>query len=118
MHEYVMYTYELVEQFPKEEVYGSRSQLTRAALSVMLNYLEGYARRRYKVRLNQYETAYGSLVESRYIHYFAHQKGWINKDQFDRVYSMVEEMAAMLWSELDSTEDSIEKGFDKTNKFK
>ena len=44
MDEYVHLVYRLTRKFPKEEVYGVTSQLRRASLSVILNYVEGYAR--------------------------------------------------------------------------
>lgn len=110
MHEYVMYTYDVVQKFPKEEMYSSRSQLTRSALSIILNYIEGYSRRREKVQLNFYETAYGSLAESRYLYYFTLQRQWITKEEYDRAIILGEEIGKMLWSEIMVTEaDSREK---------
>ena len=44
MDEYVHLVYKITRSFPREELYGSTSQLRRAALSVVLNYIEGYAR--------------------------------------------------------------------------
>ncbi|MBI5328555.1 MAG: four helix bundle protein [Deltaproteobacteria bacterium] len=41
---YVHLVYRLTRKLPKEELYGVVSQLRRSALSVMLNYIEGYAR--------------------------------------------------------------------------
>lgn len=67
MDDYVHQTYKIVKIFLKEEIYILISQLKRVALSVVLNYIEGYCRRRPKVQLNFYEISYGSLGESRYI---------------------------------------------------
>lgn len=107
MHEYVMYTYEIVNKFPKEETYSSRSQLTRATLSVILNYIEGYSRRRKKVQLNFYETSYGSLGESRYVYYLALCKEWITKEEYEHGNLLADEIGKMLWSEITSTEKTI-----------
>jgi len=45
IHEYVRQVYNVTKNFPKNELYGVVSQLRRAAVSVILNYIEGYARR-------------------------------------------------------------------------
>lgn len=42
--QYVHFVYKVTKKFPKEEVFGSFSQLRRVSLSVMLNYVEGFAR--------------------------------------------------------------------------
>jgi four helix bundle protein len=50
MDEYKHFVYSLSRKFPKDELYGVTSQLRRATLSVMLNYIEGFARRRNRAR--------------------------------------------------------------------
>jgi len=61
--------------------------------------------------MNSYETAYGSLVESRYVYYMALQRHWIKYEQYTMAMKMAEEIGAMLWSEIESANDSVEKGF-------
>ena len=48
MHKYVRLIYRLTRNFPKEEIYGVVSQIRRATLSIILNYIEGFARRKGK----------------------------------------------------------------------
>lgn len=55
MKEYVHYLYKVARQFPKEELFSSCSQLKRAGLSMLLNYVEGFCRLRIKVQLNFFE---------------------------------------------------------------
>lgn len=52
MDEFVHFVYKITKDFPKEELYGITSQLRRVALSVILNYVEGFARRKRAVKLN------------------------------------------------------------------
>lgn len=49
MDDFVHLVYDLSRRFPQEELYGVTSQLRRAALSVILNYIEGYTRKGDKV---------------------------------------------------------------------
>lgn len=75
MHQYVKYVYKITKNFPRDELHGVTSQLRRAVLSVILNYTEGFARRRgadCKVYKNFLEIAYGSLKESEYLIYFSY----------------------------------------------
>lgn len=43
MDKYAHLVYAFTRKFPKEELYGVTSQLRKATLSVILNYIEGYA---------------------------------------------------------------------------
>lgn len=108
MHEFVKFSYKITEDFPKQEMYSSVSQLRRASLSVVLNYVEGYSRKRPKVKLNFYEMSYGSLGESRYLYYFSLDTNWIKREQYIYAINLAEEIGAMLWSEINSVEKLIQ----------
>lgn len=97
MDEFVHLVYLLTRSFPKEELYGVISQLRRAALSVILNYIEGYARGRKKVHKNFLEISYGSLKECKYLLYFSFKEGFLKEDDYKRVLELSEEIGAMLW---------------------
>ncbi len=109
MHEYVRLVYKLTKDFPKEEMFGSTSQIRRATLSVVLNYIEGFARRRASVQLNFFEISYGSLKESKYLLFFATEEGWINEKDYKQGLKLIDEIGAMLWSEIISVEKTIKK---------
>lgn len=61
--EIVKNVYELVKDFPAEERYGLRSQLTRSAVSVASNIAEGSAKRSSKEYVRFLEIALGSAYE-------------------------------------------------------
>ena len=94
---YVHMVYKITLNFPKEELYGATSQLRRSALSVALNYIEGYARRREKVNKNFLEIAYGSLKESRYLIEFAEEEKYLTNEQCKVIVGLADEIGAMLW---------------------
>jgi len=104
MDVYVHAVYRLTHSFPKQEMYGSSSQVRRAALSVVLNYIEGFARKRKKVKKNHFEISYGSLNESQYILAFALEEKWIPSEQYDFIYKIGDEIGAMLWTEIEYLE--------------
>ena len=109
MDEYVSFVYELTYSFPKEEIYSSVSQWRRSTLSIILNYIEGYARRRPLVQLNFLDQSYGSFKESKYLLYFANKQKFITEDKYKKGLKLVEEIGKMLWSELSSLEKSIKE---------
>ena len=104
MDEFVHLIYKLTKNFPKEELYGATSQLRRAALSVILNYIEGYARKKLLVKINFFEISYGSLKESKYLLEFAHKEEWIKNGTHNQALALVEEIGAMLWSTIRNLE--------------
>jgi four helix bundle protein len=65
--EYAHFIYKLTRTFPRDEFCGVAPQLRRSNISVILNYIEGYARIKDKVHKNFLEISYGSLKESKYL---------------------------------------------------
>ena len=97
MDEYVHLIYQLTKNFPKEELYGVISQLRRAALSVILNYIEGYARGKEKVHKNFLEISYGSLKESKYLLHFSLVEKYLTREDYARTMKLAERIGAMPW---------------------
>lgn len=100
MNTYTHDVYRLTKNFPKEELYGVTSQLRRAALSVILNYIEGYARMRDKVHINFLEVSFGSLKESQYLIEFSTTEKYLSQVESTKVIKLGDEIAAMLWGVL------------------
>lgn len=97
MDEYVHKVYKLTRNFPKEELYGVTSQLRRSALSVILNYIEGFARLKTKVYQNFLEISYGSLKESKYLLLFSLKENYLSKTDFELCDKLADRIGAMLW---------------------
>lgn len=97
MDEYAHFVYAITKRFPREEIYGVTSQLRRSALSVVLNYIEGYARVRDKVHKNFLEISYGSLKESKYLLHFSVTEEYLSQDDYQKAIKLAEEIGAMLW---------------------
>jgi four helix bundle protein len=97
MDEYVHFVYKLTRDFPREELYGVTPQLRRSALSVILNYIEGFARIRNAVQKNFLEISYGSLKESKYLLDFSLVEEYLSKNDYEKAIKLAEEIGAMLW---------------------
>jgi len=97
MDKLVNRVYDCSKSFPKEEIFGVTSQLRRASLSIILNYVEGYARGRKAVLKNFLEISYGSLKESKYLIYFTYKRKFLNKKQYKELLDLSEQIGAMLW---------------------
>ena len=97
MDKFVHLVYKITKKFPKDELYGVTSQIRRASLSIILNYIEGYARFRDKVYHNFLEISYGSLKESKYLLVFALEEGYINVNDYAEAHKLADEIGAMLW---------------------
>lgn len=102
MDEYAHLVYKMSRKFPKEELFGVVSQLRRSSLSVILNYIEGFARHKKAVKLNFWEISYGSLKESKYLLHFCLVEKYINKEEYQEAIGLAEEIGAMLWKSIQS----------------
>lgn len=97
MDEYVHTVYDVTQDFPKNEMFGVISQYRRAALSIVLNYVEGYARRRKAVLKNFLEISLGSLKECEYLTIFSFKRGYLNKLNREKLIKLELEIGRMLW---------------------
>jgi four helix bundle protein len=100
MHLFVKDVYNITKSFPREELFGVTSQLRRASLSVILNYIEGFARRRgegCKIYKNFLDITYGSLKEAKYLVYFSFTENYIKEDVYKNISNKADEIGAMLF---------------------
>lgn len=82
MNEFAHGIFKVTKKFPKEEIYGITSQIRRSSLSVVLNYVEGFARKRSTVKKNFWEISYGSLQETKYLLEFTFAEGMIDESEY------------------------------------
>ena len=100
VHQYIKHVYKITKSFPRDELYGITSQLRRSALSVMLNYIEGFARRKSdncKVYKNFLEISYGSLKESKYLIYFSYTEDYLKENDYEILIKLSDDIRGMLW---------------------
>lgn len=107
--QFVHLIYKITKNFPKEEIYGVTSQLRRAVLSIALNYIEGFARRRDKVQINFLEISYGSLKEAKYLLKFSLNEKYLNQNNYQKAFSLAEEIGAMLWKTMAAIRKKYQK---------
>lgn len=92
--------YKLSLKAPKYELYGFISQLQRAALSVVLNMIEGYARQNRKEYRRFLEIAFGSLKEVMYLLEFGVKITYFKSEDVENINKEYDEVAGMLWSKI------------------
>lgn len=97
---YAHLIYDITNIFPKNEQFGLCSQLRRSAISVVLNYIEGYARMRKAVLKNFIEISYGSLKESVYLVDFSYTRKFVTKENYLKATELADIIAKMLWGML------------------
>lgn len=83
--ELVLEIYKITTKFPKSELFGLISQIRRAAISIVANILEGWARKTNKDKIRFYYIARGSLTEVEYYIDLALKLNYLNKNEHDKL---------------------------------
>lgn len=89
--------YGLTDSFPRSELFVLTSQLRRAALSVVLNIVEGYARDSKNEFRRFLSISLGSLAETDYLIRFSYKRGYIKKNEFQKIFKLTERCGQLLW---------------------
>ena len=89
--------YQLINTFPKEELFGITLQIRRAVLSIPTNIVEGYNRKSKKEIHRFIDIALGSLAETEYLIGFSKKLGYIKRDIKD-IEELIIEVGKLLWS--------------------
>jgi len=92
-HRFVLALYAFTAAFPKQETYGLRSQMRRAAVSIPANIAEGFAKRSKPDKARYMNVAEGSVEESRYYLILASDLGY---GKTDELLAALEEVSRLL----------------------
>jgi len=95
--------YVISKTFPREELFSLVSQMRRAAISVPANIVEGYSRFNKKEKIQFYNIAKGSLTELEYYLDFSFRLGYLNKDQYNLLIKLRNEVGKLLNGFIKST---------------
>jgi len=90
--------YRLVPRLPREETYGMRSQITRAAVSVPANVAEGWTRETDRDKANFLAIAQGSLAETETLLTLCEDLGWFPTTETATLRGLLDEVSRMLTS--------------------
>jgi four helix bundle protein len=88
--------YALTQSFPKEEVYGLKSQVRRAAVSVPSNIAEGNARNSQAEYIQFLSIARGSLAEVETQLILAERFGYISREKNQSAFELQVEVGKMI----------------------
>ncbi len=105
-HKLVLMIYKLTKTFPKEEIFGLRSQMQRAAVSVTSNIAEGFSRRSYKEKAQFYSMACGSLTELQNQLIIAKDIDYLELDKFKSIFKQSQNVHMLLNALIASTKKS------------
>lgn len=79
-HQLALGVYRMTKSFPKEELYGSTSQVKRSSVSVAANIAEGFKKKGKADKLRFFNIAQGSLSETEYYLILAKDLEYYNTD--------------------------------------
>jgi four helix bundle protein len=96
-HALVLSIYQLVEGFPKSEMFGLSSQLRRAAVSVPANIVEGYGSGKQGQFGRYLNISQGSLAEVEYYLILAQDLKYISSEQYERAEALRSEVGYLLF---------------------
>ena len=89
----VIFIYQLLNTFPKEEKFALCDQLRRAAISIPSKIAEGMGRNSVKERIHFIEIGYGSLMETMCQLEIALELKYISSEDFQKGEDLIKETA-------------------------
>lgn len=98
--------YPLTHEFPRDEIYGLRSQIHRAAVSVPSNIAEGHSREHLKEYLHHLSIAQASLSELETQLEITTRLKYLRKEQLFLVFEQISSLGRQLYALRDSLKKS------------
>jgi four helix bundle protein len=109
---YVVEIYSLTKKFPKDEDFGLKSQLRRAAVSIPTNISEGYGRDSKQELVRYINIAKGSANEIDTLLTISKDLEYISVQQFTHMTDKIDHINRMLFK----LKESLQKRTDATRK--
>lgn len=97
-HKLVILVYKVTKNFPKEELFNLTIQLRKAATSTPTNIAEGCGKFTQRDFAKFLQDTQGSAQEVEYLSFLSYELGYIKKEVYDQLDSLVNEVKAMLIS--------------------
>lgn len=95
-HKLVVLIYKVTEQFPKSEMFSLVDQMRRCGISISSNIAEGFSRHGKKEKIQFYYMAKGSLTELQNQLLIAHDVGFLNNDNFNKLAEQTVQVSKLL----------------------
>lgn len=89
--------YKTTLDFPYKYQSSIGDQLRRAGLSIVLNIVEGGAKKSDKEKTQYRRISFASLKETKYLVYFSHKMKLINDSYYKEIMSIINRLAAILY---------------------
>jgi four helix bundle protein len=88
--------YKVTKKFPKDEMFGTVSQLRRAVVSVSSNIAEGSSRVSKKDFTRFIDISIGSLHEVESLLYLAYKLEYVSKNDYDKLVLEIQNLGLLL----------------------
>jgi len=89
--------YRLTSNFPKSEEFGLKSQLRRAAVSIISNIAEGFKKFGHKERIRFYKISESSLEEVKCQSMLARDLSYLSSDEHQLLSQLKDEVGRLLY---------------------
>ncbi len=109
-HGLVLDVYRHSRDFPSEERFGLISHLRKSVVSIPSNIAEGCGRDSEKDLSRFLSYAAGSASETEYQILLAHDLGYLSKERYDHVKSLIIEVKRMLYALKESLSSEVGRG--------